>query len=122
MPWRVRPSQRAMAGTVHRPALTTLRTCHRATVWPHSLAIASLVRRDRPASSYTSAISSRYCSLASMTIACHNDNMLSNYENGGFIDALHVSGPAAEYAGRLMLFGQFVGSWDLEWAGTGADA
>src|SRR6516225_4584961 len=66
-----------MAGTVHGPALTTLRTCHRATVWPSSLAIASLVRRDKPANSYTSAISSRYCSLASMTIHCHNDNLLS---------------------------------------------
>ena len=40
--------------------------------------------------------------------------------DNGFIDALHVSGPAGEHAGKLMLFGQFVGSWDLEWAGTGA--
>jgi hypothetical protein len=47
--------------------------------------------------------------------------MLSNYEDNEFIEALHVSGPAAEHAGRLMLFGQFVGSWDLEWTGTGAD-
>ena len=39
----------------------------------------------------------------------------------GFIDALHVSGPADEHAGKLMLFGRFVGSWDLEWAGTGAN-
>lgn len=39
----------------------------------------------------------------------------------GFIDALHVSGPADEHVGKLMLFGQFVGSWDLEWAGTGAN-
>jgi hypothetical protein len=37
------------------------------------------------------------------------------------IDALHVSGPAGEHAGKLMLFGQFVGSWDLKWAGTGTD-
>ena len=41
--------------------------------------------------------------------------------DNGFIDALHVSGPAGEHAGKLMLFGQFVGSWDLEWAGTGAN-
>ena len=41
--------------------------------------------------------------------------------DSGFIDALHVSGPAGEHAGKLMLFGQFVGSWDLEWAGTGAN-
>lgn len=39
----------------------------------------------------------------------------------GFIDALHVPGPAAEQIGKLMLFGQFVGSWDLEWSGAGAD-
>src|SRR5258705_4909610 len=39
----------------------------------------------------------------------------------GCIGALHVSGPADEHAGKLMLFGQFVGSWDLEWAGTGAN-
>jgi len=41
--------------------------------------------------------------------------------DNGFIDALHVSGPADEHVGKLMLFGQFVGSWDLEWAGTGAN-
>jgi len=41
--------------------------------------------------------------------------------DNGFIDALHVSGPADEHAGKLMLFGQFVGSWDLEWAGTSAN-
>ena len=39
----------------------------------------------------------------------------------GLAGALHVSGPAGEHAGQLMLFGQFVGSWDLEWAGTGAN-
>ena len=39
----------------------------------------------------------------------------------GFIDALHVSGPADEHGGKLMLFGQFVGSWDLKWAGTGTN-
>jgi len=41
--------------------------------------------------------------------------------DNGFIDALHVSRPADEHAGKLMLFGRFVGSWDLEWAGTGAN-
>lgn len=41
--------------------------------------------------------------------------------DNGFTGALHVSGPAGEHAGKLMLFGQFVGSWDLEWAGTGAN-
>src|SRR5262249_52022022 len=140
-----------MAGTVHGPALTTLRTCHRATVWPSSSAIAALVRRDRPANSYTSAISSRYCSLAIMTTCCHDGNMLSILKvsaslpsgwlacrvakegetmnmpaeatrpDNGLIDALHVSGPAHEHADKLMLFGQFVGSWDVEWAATGAN-
>jgi len=37
----------------------------------------------------------------------------------GLISALHVDGPAAEHAGKLMLFGRFVGSWHLDWAGTG---
>jgi hypothetical protein len=32
----------------------------------------------------------------------------------GFIDVLHVSGPAGEHADKLILFGQFVGSWGLE--------
>jgi hypothetical protein len=35
----------------------------------------------------------------------------------GLIEALHVTGPAAEHAGKLMLFGRFVGSWCLEWTG-----
>ncbi len=39
----------------------------------------------------------------------------------GLVDALHVTGPAAEHAGKLMLFGRFVGSWNLEWSGIGAD-
>ena len=34
------------------------------------------------------------------------------------IRALHVTGPAGEHAGKLMLFGRFVGSWHLEWTGT----
>ena len=32
------------------------------------------------------------------------------------IDAPHACGPADEHVGKLVLFGQFVGSWDLEWA------
>jgi hypothetical protein len=35
----------------------------------------------------------------------------------GLIEALHVNGPAAEHADKLMLFGRFVGSWCLEWTG-----
>jgi hypothetical protein len=30
--------------------------------------------------------------------------------------------PRGQYADRLQLFGQFVGSWQLAWSGTGADA
>jgi hypothetical protein len=41
--------------------------------------------------------------------------------DAGLIAALHVTGPAREHAGKLMLFGRFVGSWHLEWAGTGTD-
>jgi len=37
----------------------------------------------------------------------------------GFIEALHVSGPAGEHTDELMLFGRFVGSWHLEWTGGG---
>ncbi|MDP4511802.1 hypothetical protein [Nonomuraea turcica] len=39
----------------------------------------------------------------------------------GLIDALHVTGPSGEHADKLMLFGQFVGSWDIEWSGIGLD-
>ncbi len=38
----------------------------------------------------------------------------------GLIRALHVTGPAGEHAGKLMLFGRFVGSWHLEWTVWGA--
>jgi hypothetical protein len=38
----------------------------------------------------------------------------------GLVDALHVDGPAGEHADELNLFGQFVGSWSLQWTGTGA--
>lgn len=34
--------------------------------------------------------------------------------NSGFMEALHVAGPAEEAADKLMLFGQFVGSWELK--------
>jgi hypothetical protein len=37
----------------------------------------------------------------------------------GLVEALHVTGPAAGYAGKLMLFGRFVGSWRLVWTGPG---
>jgi hypothetical protein len=36
-------------------------------------------------------------------------------------EALHVAGPAPEHAEALELFGQFVGSWTLDWTGTDAD-
>lgn len=39
------------------------------------------------------------------------------WTNHGFMEALHVAGPAEEHGDKLMLFGQFVGSWDLEWTG-----
>jgi len=41
--------------------------------------------------------------------------------DNGPAGALHVSGPAGEHAVQLMLSGQFAGSRDLQWAGTGAD-
>jgi hypothetical protein len=30
------------------------------------------------------------------------------------VAALHATGPAGEHAGKLMLFGRFVGSWHLD--------
>ena len=39
----------------------------------------------------------------------------------GLIEALHVDGPEGPDAERLQLYGQFVGSWDVTWAGIGAD-
>jgi len=33
----------------------------------------------------------------------------------GFIAALHVDGPTGEHADKLMLFGRFVGTWDVHW-------
>lgn len=37
------------------------------------------------------------------------------------VEALHGAGPAAGHAEELMLFGQFVGSWEIEWNGGGVD-
>jgi hypothetical protein len=45
------------------------------------------------------------------------DLTLTDVPDDGLIDALHVSSPAADLAERLMLFGQFVGSWNLQWFG-----
>jgi hypothetical protein len=39
----------------------------------------------------------------------------------GLIEALHVTGPVGEHVDELMLFGQFVGSWALQWSGTDAE-
>jgi hypothetical protein len=41
--------------------------------------------------------------------------------NNGLIQALHVPAPSNEHADKLMLFGQFVGSWTVHWSGTGTD-
>ena len=37
----------------------------------------------------------------------------------GLIAALPATGPTGEHADKLMLFGRFVGSWQLEWTGRG---
>jgi hypothetical protein len=39
----------------------------------------------------------------------------------GLIEALHVDGPAGPTAEQLHLFGQFVGSWNVTWAGVDAE-
>jgi hypothetical protein len=36
-------------------------------------------------------------------------------------EALAAAGPNSEHAQELMLFGQFVGAWDLDWTGWEAD-
>lgn len=36
------------------------------------------------------------------------------------VDALLAEGPAGDHAEELMLFGRFVGSWDIAWTGTDA--
>ena len=45
----------------------------------------------------------------------------SSRAGDGLIEALHVPGPAGPHAEALGLFGQFVGSWTLEWAGRDTD-
>ena len=45
----------------------------------------------------------------------------ASWPGDGLIEALHVPGPAGPQADELRLFGQFVGSWTLEWSGTDAD-
>lgn len=51
--------------------------------------------------------------------------MTSTFHTGGpgdgLAEALHAAGPANEHAEKLMLFGQFIGSWNLAWSGTGHD-
>jgi hypothetical protein len=49
------------------------------------------------------------------------DSRSATEPDAGLSHALHARGPAAEHAGKLMLFGRFVGSWHLEWTGTGVD-
>jgi len=39
----------------------------------------------------------------------------------GLVQALHVDGPAGPTAEELQLFGQFIGSWDIAWAGVDAN-
>lgn len=36
-------------------------------------------------------------------------------------EALHAEHPASEHADKLQLFGQFIGSWRLEWTGDDPD-
>jgi hypothetical protein len=40
---------------------------------------------------------------------------------GGLTEALHAAGPGGRYADKLEMFGRFVGSWRIEWSGTGTD-
>lgn len=35
----------------------------------------------------------------------------------GLIAALHVDGPTGKHADKLLLFGRFVGSWNVHWTG-----
>jgi hypothetical protein len=39
----------------------------------------------------------------------------------GLAEALHVPRPAAEHNDKLMLFGQFIGSWSIDWSGLDND-
>ena len=45
----------------------------------------------------------------------------SSRAGDGLIEAPHVPGPAGPHADELDLFGQFVGSWTLEWAGRDSE-
>jgi len=42
-------------------------------------------------------------------------------ETDTMIDALRASGPRPDLAGRLMLFGQFVGGWEVDITNYGTD-
>ena len=44
--------------------------------------------------------------------------MTENTPQSGLSDALHSPGPDSALRDQLQLFGQFVGSWDLDWSGT----
>jgi hypothetical protein len=48
-------------------------------------------------------------------------DVLMTVPGGGLPQALHAAGPDRENADRLQMFGRFVGSWQLEWSGTGPD-
>jgi hypothetical protein len=39
----------------------------------------------------------------------------------GLVEALHTNRPAGRHVEQLDLFGRFVGSWRLQWSGTGPD-
>lgn len=45
----------------------------------------------------------------------------SQDSSSGLVEALHADRPHADHAEQLELFGQFIGSWTLEWHGTDAD-
>lgn len=45
----------------------------------------------------------------------------TNHHVTGLQKALHEAGPTGEHAAELMLFGRFIGSWDILWSGTGTN-
>jgi hypothetical protein len=47
--------------------------------------------------------------------------VLAPREESTLADVLVAAGPNAEHAEALMLFGQFVGAWDVDWAAFDAD-
>jgi hypothetical protein len=47
--------------------------------------------------------------------------MTSVNTHDGLVEALHVTAAAPEHADKLNLFGQFVGSWDVDWSGLDSD-